>query len=152
MKAEELRIGNLIFWDIPEKLNTIHEVIGIRNKKPQTIPISLGESIEDYKPIPLTEEWLKMFGANCIGAKGWNFISVNKADTSYIYFNRNGIGLAIDNGYSKKKIGKELENSYNLQKLLKHSYKNILLDVRKFLLKKRCFSIIACLVKFKKMG
>ena len=61
MKAEELRIGNLIFWDIPEKLNTIHEVIGIRNKKPQTIPISLGESIEDYKPIPLTEEWLLKF-------------------------------------------------------------------------------------------
>jgi len=117
MKAEELRIGNLIFWDIPEKLNTIHEVIGIRNKKPQTIPISLGESIEDYKPIPLTEEWLKMFGANCIGAKGWNFISVNKADTSYIYFNPNGIGLAIDNGTTENAIEVEIKYVHQLQNL-----------------------------------
>lgn len=59
------------------------------------------------------------------------------------------VGLAIDNGYSKKKIGQELKSSYNLQKLLKHSYKNFLFDIRKFLLKKRCFSLIACLVKFK---
>ena len=59
------------------------------------------------------------------------------------------VGLAVDNGYSKEKIGQELKNFYNLQKLLKHSYKNILFDVRKFLLKKRCFSIIACLVKLK---
>ena len=117
MKAEELRIGNLIFWDIPEKLNTIHEVIGIRNKKPQTIPIPLGESIEDYKPIPLTEEWLKMFGANCIGAKGWNFISVNKADTSYIYFNPNGIGLAIDNGTTENAIEVEIKYVHQLQNL-----------------------------------
>jgi len=62
MEARELRIGNLIYWNIPEKADTIHTVVGIRNEKPQTIPISLGESIEDYKPIPLTEEWLKKFG------------------------------------------------------------------------------------------
>ena len=62
MKAKDLRLGNLIYWDIPEKENTIHTVVGIRNDKPKTIPISLGESIEDYKPIPLTEDWLKKFG------------------------------------------------------------------------------------------
>jgi hypothetical protein len=62
MKANDLRLGNLIYWNIPEKIDTIHTVVGIRNDKPQTTPISLGERIEDYKPIPLTEEWLKKFG------------------------------------------------------------------------------------------
>jgi len=62
MKANDLRLGNLIYWNIPEKLDVIHTVVGIRNEKPQTMPISLGESINDYKPIPLTEEWLKKFG------------------------------------------------------------------------------------------
>ena len=62
MKANDLRLGNLIYWNILEKKDTIHTVVGIRNEKPQTIPISLGESIEDYKPIPLTEIWLEKLG------------------------------------------------------------------------------------------
>lgn len=62
MTANDLRLGNLIHWNIPEKKNTIHTVVGIRNGKLQTIPISLGESIEDYKPIPLTEIWLEKLG------------------------------------------------------------------------------------------
>ncbi len=62
MRSNELRQGNLIYWNIPEKQGVIHTVVGIRNNKPQTIPISLGESIEDYNPIPLTEEWLLKFG------------------------------------------------------------------------------------------
>ena len=62
MKAQELRIGNLIYWNIPEKKDTIHTVVGMRNDTPQTMPISLGESIDDYKPIPLTEELLLKFG------------------------------------------------------------------------------------------
>jgi hypothetical protein len=62
MRANDLRLGNLIYWNILEKKDTIHTVVGIRNEKPQTIPISLGESIEDYKPIPLTEIWLEKLG------------------------------------------------------------------------------------------
>lgn len=62
MQTNELRIGNLIYWDIPEKKEVVHEVVGIRNQTPQTTPISLGESINDYQPIPLTEEWLLRFG------------------------------------------------------------------------------------------
>jgi hypothetical protein len=62
LTAKDLRIGNLIYWNIPEKQNVPHEVVGIVKGKPQTIPISLGESIEDYQPIPLTEEWLLRFG------------------------------------------------------------------------------------------
>lgn len=62
MTANDLRLGNLIYWNIPEKKDTIHTVVGIRNGKLQTIPISLGESIEDYKPIPLTQIWLEKLG------------------------------------------------------------------------------------------
>ena len=62
IQANELRIGNLIYWDIPEKLNVLHEVVGIRNGRPQTIPISLGNRIEEYSPIPLTEEILVKCG------------------------------------------------------------------------------------------
>jgi len=62
MEANELRIGNYVYWNIPEKLNVLHKVVGIRNGRPQTIPISLGDSIENYKPIPLTEDILLKCG------------------------------------------------------------------------------------------
>ena len=62
MKASDLRIGNFIYWNIPEKKNVIHTVIGIKNDKPMTVPISLGNSIEDYQPILLTPEILVMAG------------------------------------------------------------------------------------------
>jgi hypothetical protein len=62
MKSSELRIENLVYWDIPQKVNVAHRVMGIVNGRLQTIPISLGNKIEDYLPIPLTEEWLLKFG------------------------------------------------------------------------------------------
>jgi hypothetical protein len=83
MKPNDLRLGNHIFWDIPEKQNTIHTVVGIRNEKPQTIPISLGESINDYKPIPITEGILKQLG----------FIQLNGS-----YWEKNGVGFIV--GYA----------------------------------------------------
>jgi len=54
MKAEELRLNNLIYNGLgqPFKVNatTISE-------------FSLGQSVlGDFKPIPLTEEWLRQFG------------------------------------------------------------------------------------------
>ena len=111
MKAEELRIGNLV--------NHFDQIIGVDgiddldvfNKDCGEIPL------HSIQPIPLTEEWLLKFGANCIGAKGWNFISVNKADTSYIYFNPNGVGLAIDNGTTENAIEVEIKYVHQLQNL-----------------------------------
>jgi hypothetical protein len=58
MTINELRIGNWIYWDILEKQGVPHEVHGLRQNAPQTIPISLGDSIDEYKPIPLNKEWL----------------------------------------------------------------------------------------------
>src|SRR5690606_18472943 len=61
LKATELRIGNYIFWDIPEKKNIIHVVDAILPNTYHTIPISLGNH-KDYRAIPLTEKWLLDFG------------------------------------------------------------------------------------------
>lgn len=59
------------------------------------------------------------------------------------------VGLAVGNGCSKKKIGQRLKKSDSIQKLFKYSYKNYLYEIRKILLKKRCFSLVACLVRLK---
>jgi len=116
MKAEvtinELRVGNLV-----------HLIANGHENEPDLVKWIVDDfefyenRMKDIQPIPLTEEWLKMFGANCIGAKGWNFISVNKADTSYIYFNPNGIGLAIDNGTTENAIEVEIKYVHQLQNL-----------------------------------
>jgi len=62
LEAKDLRIGNLIYWDIPEKKNLIHAVTKISEEKIQTSPISLGESLNDYNGIELTEDWLVRCG------------------------------------------------------------------------------------------
>lgn len=64
IKISELRIGNFIYWNIPEKINVVHTIKGITEKRPQTVPISLGDSYEEYSGIPITEEWLMKFGCN----------------------------------------------------------------------------------------
>jgi len=62
MKITELRIGNLVYWDIPEKIGVPHKVLLIKTNSINTTPISLGDTINDYLPITLTEEWLLRFG------------------------------------------------------------------------------------------
>ena len=126
MEAKNLRIGNFI-KDRGNKVIRIdfmeYQESGYSTKFGQRM--FLGEEevhpmteYTDYAiPIEITDEWLEMFGANCIGAKGWNFISVNKADTSYIYFNPNGIGLAIDNGTTENAIEVEIKYVHQLQNL-----------------------------------
>ena len=124
MKAEvtinELRVGNFVYG-VNEYQGTALPIYSLHGDN--TLRLLVGnESIGCFrvgliKPIEITDEWLKMFGANCIGAKGWNFISVNKADTSYIYFNPNGIGLAIDNGTTENAIEVEIKYVHQLQNL-----------------------------------
>lgn len=63
MKAQELRIGNLVYWNEPKKLNVPHKVVLVSDDKIHTKPISLGETLSDYNPIPLTKEQLLRFGA-----------------------------------------------------------------------------------------
>lgn len=61
LTAQQLRIGNLIYWDIPQKAGVPHRVVGILEDTLRTIPISIG-SMNEYKPIPLTEEILIRLG------------------------------------------------------------------------------------------
>lgn len=70
METKELRLGNLIYWDIPQKLGVVHEVSRIMFNRVNTIPISLGNDMIEYSPIPLTEEWLIKFGFDCAIKKG----------------------------------------------------------------------------------
>lgn len=58
MKASELRIGNYVSSG---KYNTVEEIIGIEPIKLFTT--SGYSNIGEYEPIPLTDEWLKKFGA-----------------------------------------------------------------------------------------
>ena len=67
MKAEELRIGNLIQWEN----DSIIEIINVINSKAigleSDIPTDFLTPIKFFKPIPLTEDWLIKFGFEKIG-------------------------------------------------------------------------------------
>lgn len=85
MKAKELRIGNIIYWDIPEKIGINHKVISILENSINTIPISFSDNLKNYKPIPLTEDWLLKFG----------FVY----NSSYEYWEKEGLDLTIRQNY-----------------------------------------------------
>lgn len=54
IKPEELRIGNYVYWDMPEKQGVFHKVTCIRSTGLHTQPISLPNDMGSYKPIPLS--------------------------------------------------------------------------------------------------
>lgn len=59
MKANELRIGNLVeYFERVTPINVVHLKY-------------LLESSENFKPIPLTEEWLLKFGIYFTSEKEW---------------------------------------------------------------------------------
>ena len=71
MKANELRIGNLIIgeythdYDRKEQLLCKVVVIDSVGETQHSIWVDSNSSVEtfdDFKPIPLTEDWLKRFG------------------------------------------------------------------------------------------
>lgn len=115
MKEIELRLGNLIYWDIPEKEGVVHEVVGIRNRIPQTIPISLGDSIEDYKPIPITEEWLLNFGFK----KDSEGYTLGRYSLYYNHKQDSGI-------YGQYYLGFQCGKDFNFIHQLQNSYFNVI--------------------------
>lgn len=92
MKANELRIGNLItinnsvYWtklrDIPLIVTHIGQTMNIKgetshsvgcehiNQKPNTYYETYSQFIENIKPIQLTEEWLLRFGFDLVVKEG----------------------------------------------------------------------------------
>ena len=66
MKANELRIGNLVKYSDKDLLFTVTEIsqagIGVENEIEET-----WIELDSFEPIPLTEEWLLKFGFEKIG-------------------------------------------------------------------------------------
>jgi len=70
MKATELRIGNLVYYKIVDKLDERKEWF-----EPCEIDaVDLQVIDSDYQPMPLTEEWLLNFGFESDGIEWWNGI------------------------------------------------------------------------------
>ncbi len=81
MKASELRIGNLV------ELHKQHIEVGWH------IISEVYQGVDQYKPIPLTEEWLLKFGFE--EYEGYDFgISVNKVPR----FEKNDISIMLSGG------------------------------------------------------
>ena len=100
LKATELRIGNYIFWDIPEKKNIIHVVDAILPNTYHTIPISLGNH-KDYRAIPLTEKWLLDFGFKTIMVNLYK-LSIETWKELYVSLNSDGnVHFYISNGFNE---------------------------------------------------
>ncbi len=62
MDTKELMRGNLVYWNIPEKVGVLHRVVLIKEYTINTIPIALCNSVKDYSPIPITPERLTQCG------------------------------------------------------------------------------------------
>ena len=87
IKASELRIGNLVYWNEPKKVGVQHRVIRIMENRINTVPISLGNSMEDYSPIPLSEGLLVAAGFT--------------ADQAFGEYEKTVVGCNIFISYSK---------------------------------------------------
>jgi len=74
LSAQELRIGNLVYYYVQDKIEGDHDVLNTIDY--EDLRIIFGNGDTDYKPIPLTEEWLLKFG----------FTFAKKRKTYRIYF------------------------------------------------------------------
>ena len=88
MKASELRIGNIVEWWSDGNRKMWMEV------SPPGIN-SLSKGRVDYRPIPLTEEWLLKFG--------WNKVNIGAGDIEFELTRSSGI---FKFGYSSSSLYK----------------------------------------------
>ena len=61
MKATELRIGNLVNYQLTDKLSDPKNWIEPMVVDAEDLRVLSLREYDDYSPIPLTEEWLKRF-------------------------------------------------------------------------------------------
>ena len=108
MKANELRIGNLVYRTNKQTKEKL--LIELTASCILDISANGENSSFIYKPIPLTEEILLKYGFVSGGAKQLLFITLDKKDECYLYLNPLGKGIAIDqNG---KECSFEIEFKY----------------------------------------
>jgi len=77
MEAQELRIGNVLFW------STNNDIVVVDHVHIRMCSVDRNNFNKLYKPIPLTEEWLVKFRFRCYD---------NKWDTDEIIIMKNGDG------------------------------------------------------------
>lgn len=79
MKAQDLRIGNLVYRENSKLINQKTDVYSIENVNLQ--------SAQKYEPIPLTEEWLLRMGLTKNGREEFEFKRYRLYQTvSYVNF------------------------------------------------------------------
>ena len=84
MKASELRIGNILWWDYIADNAAVTSI--------DTLQVSLDRSersmidIDDLNPIPITEEWLLKFGFK--DDEPHNYINVDEHGAMQIMFDQ----------------------------------------------------------------
>ena len=80
MKATELRIGNLIEYRIQDDLDDRKDWWEVSKIDATDLCILESNIDYDFRPIPLTEEWLLKFGFNKEYQKGYIGIDVYNSD------------------------------------------------------------------------
>lgn len=112
MKANELRIGNLVLADLHEEKEILVESIcsinnDVFNSTNGEIPFS------SLKPIPLTEEWLLKFGFEKVRYEKYSHEKLNKL-RAYPHVMTNGFGIYLMGSYSFPHIKHvhQLQNLY----------------------------------------
>jgi hypothetical protein len=96
MKASELRIGNWVYYNFGNDLGTVIALTGGRGTEKERVSIGVSNNswstswftseIDEIKPIPLTEEWLKKFGFKKGATSDYNFKQLD--DEKYIAVNK----------------------------------------------------------------
>jgi hypothetical protein len=97
MKANELRLGNYVLRNgfLQEDKETFNEIVVSHNDITACVV-----SFESFKPIPLTEEWLLMFGFE---------------KTSSNFYKKNSIDIQSENDYFLGLVGMKLQYVHQLQ-------------------------------------
>jgi hypothetical protein len=110
MKANELRIGNLIFNDFGE----VEPIYGVDEKGILTKVEENGWSMcFKPKPIPLTEEWLLKFGFEHIKNNWYNIFAVNNTFNVYLFSDNEGFRVEIvSQSITVLKYVHQLQNLY----------------------------------------
>jgi hypothetical protein len=110
MKAEELRIGNLVYEYKRSKIS--RKKIGVEICEIKSLNIHHLETFPEsksFEPIPLTDEWLIKFGFESDGIEWWDGIICLGMFKDGIYY------LPTEN--LNDKVGQEFKYVHQLQNL-----------------------------------
>jgi hypothetical protein len=116
MKAQELRIGNYHLYHIVDKLDERGEYDEVCQIDIEDLRILDRFDSPEYKPIPLSEEWLLKLGfKDCPGysQRGTYF----ELDDIFICLTDFSVSLIADDPYCAHKVKQKIEYVHQLQNL-----------------------------------